>query len=194
MFQTSFETTQSDPIRYNTTILTGPPSLRLIEMQTNSLSQGSSSVFNFSSRPTSGESQSNQPGHCGLLMVASNLTVALQHRQQHTDRNQVVPHSSPSLPGGSDLRIPDPPPLSMAHVQMGVGGPALTHNKRGRPRAKDVVLGPKRPRGRPRLHPVQPLTADSMGGGKRHRGRPSKSNRSGVVIEFLSWPIVRLLI
>ena len=54
-------------------------------------------------------------------MVGSNLTAALHH-QQHADGNQVIPHSTPSLPGGSELRIPDPPPLSVAHVQTNVEG------------------------------------------------------------------------
>ena len=53
--------------------------------------------------------------------------------------------------------------------------------KRGRPRIKEVVLGPKRPRGRPR----KLVVTEPDGSVARRRGRPSKVKGSGgVLIEF----------
>lgn len=63
----------------------------------------------------------------------------------------------------------------------------LDSRKRGRPRAvKDVVLGPKRPRGRPRKHP-QELGEDGnpILPVKRKVGRPSRvQDAGGVLINF----------
>jgi len=90
-----------------------------------------------------------------------------------------VPHGY--FPSVSEFALPGLTP-SVSTPPRKVDG-----RKRGRPRAaKDVVLGPKRPRGRPRKYP-QELGEDGQPRlpVKRRVGRPSRvQNAGGVLIDF----------